>query len=148
MTELTPIKILIAEDQEIARIGLVTMLSRMPELKVVGSAANGEDAYRQCLSLRPDVVLMDLSMPVMNGLDATALIRKDLPATRVVMVTTHERDDDVFGALAAGADGYCLKTISAEQLLAAIKTVAEGGAWRRSSHRRSRFKSIKDGFIR
>ncbi len=129
MNEPSPIKVFIAEDQEIARIGLMTMLSRMPAVEVVGSANNGQDAHRQCLSIKPDVVIMDLSMPVMNGVDATELIRKDLPETRVVIMTTHDRDEDVFGALGAGADGYCLKTATGEQLLAAIKTVADGGAW-------------------
>jgi DNA-binding NarL/FixJ family response regulator len=129
MTEPSPIKVFIAEDQEIARIGLVTLLSRMPAVEVVGSANNGQDAHRQCLSIKPNVVIMDLSMPVMNGVDATELIRKDLPETRVVIMTTHDRDEDVFGALGAGADGYCLKTATGEQLLAAIKTVADGGAW-------------------
>jgi DNA-binding NarL/FixJ family response regulator len=72
---------------------------------------------------------MDLMMPVMDGIEATALIRNELPSTRVIMVTSHERDEDVFGALAAGADGYCLKTISADQLRTAISTIADGGAW-------------------
>ncbi len=130
MTEQLPIiKVFVAEDQEIARIGLITMLSKLPGLEVVGSAVNGQEAYRQCLSIKPDIVIMDLSMPVMNGLEATELIRKDLPSTRVIMVTSHERDDDVFGALSAGADGYCLKTASANQLLSALRTVFEGGAW-------------------
>lgn len=129
MTEQAKLKIFIAEDQELMRIGLITMLSRMPELELVGSAPNGQDAYHQCLSIKPDVVIMDLSMPIMNGIDATVLIRKDLLQTRVLIMTTHDRDEDVFGALGAGADGYCLKTATGDQLLSAIKTVADGGAW-------------------
>jgi DNA-binding NarL/FixJ family response regulator len=129
MNDQRKIRVLVADDQEIVRVGLVALLSLMPSIEVVGYAANGQQAYRQCKTLRPDVVLMDLMMPVMDGIEATALIRNELPSTRVIMVTSHERDEDVFGALAAGADGYCLKTISADQLRTAISTIADGGAW-------------------
>lgn len=129
MKESSPIKVFVAEDVPITRIALLLILSRMPDIEVVGTAVDGQDAYKQCLSIKPDVVIMDLSMPIMDGIEATKLIRQELASTRVVMMTTHERDDDVFGALAAGADGYCLKSTSAEHLLIAIKTVADGAAW-------------------
>lgn len=129
MTERSKITVFIAEDQEIARIGLQTLLSRFPQISVVGTAANGQDACRQCLTLKPDVVIMDLSMPVMNGIDATQLIRTELPSSRVLIITTHDSEEDVFAALGAGADGYCLKTALKEQVLTAIQTVADGGAW-------------------
>jgi DNA-binding NarL/FixJ family response regulator len=82
-----------------------------------------------CQSLNPDVVLMDLAMPVMNGIDATQEIKKTQPHIRIIMLTTHESDEDVFAALGAGADAYCLKTIDTSELAVVLKTVANGAAW-------------------
>jgi DNA-binding NarL/FixJ family response regulator len=123
------IRILIVEDQEIARVGLRVTLEQIPGLEVVGEAADGQSAVRQAASLRPQIILMDVGMPIMNGIDATTEIKKDIPEARVIMLTTHDSDQDVFAAMGAGADGYCMKSISKEQLAAAIRTVAEGAAW-------------------
>lgn len=124
-----PIKVLIADDQEISRLGLTTMLSLVNWISITGEAVNGQEAYRKCLSANPHVVVMDVGMPVMDGIEATQLIKKDMPDVKVVMLTTHDRDEDVFAALAAGADGYCLKNATSDDLYTAIKTVSGGGAW-------------------
>jgi len=129
MPEKNVIKIFIAEDQEIIRIGLETILSQHADLQVVGTASNGQEAHSKCLTLKPDVVIMDLSMPVMNGIDATMLVRAELPNIRVLIVTSHETDDEIFACFRAGADGYCLKTALKDDVINAVRTVAEGGAW-------------------
>lgn len=129
MAEKNVLKIFIAEDQEIFRIGLETILSRDEDLQVVGTATNGKEAHEKCLNLKPDVVIMDLSMPVMNGIDATRLVRAQLPKIKVLIVTSHETDDEIFACFRAGADGYCLKTAIKDNVINAVRTVAEGGAW-------------------
>ncbi len=129
MTEQDLIRIFIAEDQEIIRIGLETILSQHSTFKVVGSAGNGEDAYRKCQTLLPDVVIMDLSMPVMDGIEATRLLREKTPDVKILIVTSHETDDQIFACFNAGADGYCLKTALKDDICNAVQTVARGGAW-------------------
>lgn len=129
MTAQDLIRVFIAEDQEIIRIGLEAIISKQPNMHIVGTANNGQDAYSQCLQLNPDVTVMDLSMPVMNGIEATRLLREKSPFVKVLIVTSHENDDDIFASFRAGADGYCLKTALKEDVVNAIQTVAEGGAW-------------------
>ncbi|HEY9787814.1 MAG TPA: protein kinase [Candidatus Obscuribacterales bacterium] len=121
--------ILIAEDQDIMRLGLKLTLEKLSGVKVIGEAADGQEAISQAQSLRPDVVLMDIGLPVVDGIQATQDIKKTQPDTRIIMFTSDETDDTVFKALSAGADGYALKNISADRLATAITAVMQGAAW-------------------
>jgi DNA-binding NarL/FixJ family response regulator len=123
-----PVRVLIADDQKIVREGLVSLLSLLPGIDVVGAATDGDDAVRQALALRPDVVLMDLNMPRCNGVEATEQLRDRQPGTRVVVLTTYADDDWVFAALQAGARGFLTKDAGAEEIRRAIATVASGDA--------------------
>lgn len=125
----SPITVLIVEDQEIARVGLKVILETDPGLKVVGLAQDGNEAVDLALSLKPRVILMDIGLPVMNGIEATKAIKSSNAELRVIMLTTHDDDRHVFAALSAGADGYCLKETSSQQLVMAIRAVSEGVAW-------------------
>jgi DNA-binding NarL/FixJ family response regulator len=120
--------VLIAEDQPIVRAGFRALIDAEPDLAVLGEASNGEQAVLQARSLRPDVVLMDIRMPIMDGLEAMAKITEDrtLHATRVLVLTTFDLDEYVFGALRAGASGFLLKGGEPTDLLHAIRTVASG----------------------
>jgi len=128
-TAVSPINIFIAEDYEITRVGLKLTLGNVPDLKIVGEAEDGESAVRKVTELRPHVVLMDIGLPVMDGIDATLKIKSLSPETKVIMLTSHDNDRDIFAALGAGADGYCLKEVGSGQLINAIRAVAEGVAW-------------------
>jgi DNA-binding NarL/FixJ family response regulator len=122
------VRVLIADDQKIVREGLVSLLSLLPGIDVVGAAVDGDDAVRQALALAPDVVLMDLNMPRCNGVQATEQLRDRQPATRVVVLTTYADDEWVFAALQAGARGFLTKDAGAEEIRRAIATVASGDA--------------------
>lgn len=121
-----PISVLITDDHKVVRQGLKMFLGLDPELEVVGEAGNGEEAVRMAHRLKPDVVLMDLLMPVMDGIAATERIRKELPETEVLALTSVLEDDKVVGAVRAGAIGYLLKNTDAEELCRAIKAAASG----------------------
>jgi DNA-binding NarL/FixJ family response regulator len=123
-----PTRVLLAEDQAIVRAGFHALLDAQPDITVVGAAANGRTAVEKALELRPDLVLMDIRMPDMDGLEATRLIVGDprLPETRVLILTTFELDEYVFGALRAGASGFLLKGGEPTELLNAIRVVAAG----------------------
>ena len=123
-----PISVLIADDQALVREGLTLLLGQYPELEVVGAAADGESAVRMALELRPDVVLMDLVMPGMDGVDATRQVQGLLPRTQVVILSAYADDESVFAAVNAGAAGYLTKDSGAEQIRRAIETVHGGGA--------------------
>ena len=120
------IRILLADDHSVVRQGLKMFLGLDPDLEVVGEAANGQEAVRQARELRPDVVLMDLLMPVVDGIAATAAIRQELPDTEVIAVTSVLEDASVVNAVRAGAIGYLLKTTESDALVRAIKAAAEG----------------------
>lgn len=120
------IRILIAEDQTLMREGLRTILDLEEGFVVVGEAANGQEAIDRALALHPDVVLMDVQMPLVNGVLATAQISIVLPTIRVVILTTFDYDEYVFDAIKAGARGYLLKDTPASELLAAIRRVHAG----------------------
>jgi NarL family two-component system response regulator LiaR len=117
---------LIVDDHGVVRQGLKMFLSLEPELEVVGEAENGEEALRMARELRPDVVLMDLLMPVMDGIEATKAIRAELPEVEVVALTSVLEDVSVTGAVRAGAIGYLLKDTEAEELHRAIRGAADG----------------------
>src|SRR5918911_1781347 len=121
-----PIRILITDDHGVVRQGLRMYLSLDPELEVVGEASNGEEALRMARELEPDVVLMDLLMPVMDGIAATEAIRTELPDVEVIALTSVLEDVSVSGAIRAGAIGYLLKNTEADELGRAIKAAADG----------------------
>jgi len=123
------ITVLIVEDQLIARIGLRMVIERFPDMKIVGEANNGQSATEKAQSINPSVVIMDVGMPVMDGIEATKQIKQLVPDARILILTSHDQDDDVFAALAAGADGYCLKDASADTLGSAIRGVNQGASW-------------------
>jgi DNA-binding NarL/FixJ family response regulator len=121
-----PIRILIAEDQRIVREGLIALLEDEAEITIAGVASDGRQAIELFQQLRPDVVLMDLQMPVVDGPEATSRIRERAPDARILVLTTYATDEFIFKALRAGARGYLLKDASADELLAAIRAVHEG----------------------
>src|SRR5512142_3568992 len=120
------IHIIIADDHKVVRRGLRTFLELDPEMVVVGEAADGAEAVRLAQQLRPDIVLMDLLMPVMDGITATATIRHELPETEVLALTSVLEDASVVGAVRAGAIGYLLKDTEADALCHAIRAAAAG----------------------
>jgi len=120
------IRILIVDDHSVVRKGLRMFLSLDPELEVVGEAGNGDEGLRLTRELQPHIVLMDLLMPVMDGVTATRLIRSEFPDIEVIALTSILEDDMVFGAIRAGATGYLLKDTEADELCAAIKGAAAG----------------------
>lgn len=121
-----PIRLLIADDHPVVRTGLGGMISPEPEFEVVAEAADGYEAERLASRHRPDVVLMDLRMPEMDGVSATAKICSDHPDVHVLVLTTYNSDADILKALEAGATGYLLKDIPREELFDAIRAAAEG----------------------
>jgi DNA-binding NarL/FixJ family response regulator len=123
------IKIVLVEDHLLTRIGLKTVIERQPDFKIVGEAENGEEAVRKVNELRPDVVLMDVGMPVMDGIEAARKVKEQHKDVEVVMLTSHDNDRDIFASLAAGAGGYCLKDVEPERLYSAIRSVKAGDIW-------------------
>src|SRR5215217_740392 len=125
----TPVRVarlLIADDHALVREGLRTMLSGEDGIEVIAEAHDGEQALSLCRELAPDLVLMDVRMPVMDGLEATRKIKQEMPRTSVMMVTMHENPDYLFEAVKAGAAGYVLKDASGERLLSAVRRTLEG----------------------
>ncbi len=122
------IRVLLADDQEMVRAGFRLLLSAEDDIEVVGEAAHGEEAEQLVALRRPDVVLMDIQMPILDGLSATRRIVDRHPDVRVLILTTFQRDDDIFEALRAGASGYLLKLARPEELIDAIRVIAGGQA--------------------
>ena len=127
-TPARPIHVLIADDQALFRSGLARLLEENPRIQVAGQAGDGEEALKLAHRLKPDVVLCDLRMPKMDGVEATRRITKDLPETRVLILSTFDNESYVMPALKAGARGYVLKDSSAEAIAASIISVFEGEA--------------------
>jgi DNA-binding NarL/FixJ family response regulator len=125
---LETLRILIAEDHPLFRKGVISLLSSVPDFEVVGEATTGEEAVVRAEQLQPDVVLMDLQMPEVNGIEATRRILQESPNIRILMVTLFEDEDSVFMALRAGARGYVLKDAHEEEMLLAIRAVGKGEA--------------------
>jgi len=123
------IRLVIVEDNDLMRDGLRSMFERAGGFEVVGEAEDGLSAVKVAEKLQPDVVVMDIGLPGQDGIAATRQIRQLLPSTRIVMLTSHNNDDEIFGALSAGAAGYCLKDCASERLKIAVMSVAEGAAW-------------------
>jgi DNA-binding NarL/FixJ family response regulator len=123
-----PIRALVVDDQSMVRAGLRLLLSDEPDIEVVAEAGNGLEAIAQCKRFHPDLVLMDIRMPELDGLEATRRILADHQPARVLILTTFQLDDYVYEALKAGASGFVLKDDPPEQLIAAVRTVAAGDA--------------------
>ena len=121
-----PVRVLLVDDQALFREALATLLEVRTEIQVVGEAANGAEALDRVAALRPDVVLMDLHMPVLDGIGATLRLRVEHPEVRVLALTTFDDDADVFAALRAGAVGYLLKDVSSDRLVEALLAAARG----------------------
>ena len=121
-----PIKVLIADDHPVVREGLAAMLAREPDIEVVGEARDGQEAMEQVAELAPDVVLMDLQMPRLGGVDAIRRLRAEQPAVRAIILTTYNDDDSIYDGIAAGARGYLLKDSPRDELFRAVRTVARG----------------------
>ena len=126
MTRSPVIRVLVVDDHPVVRAGLVALFDSAPDLEVVGTASDGLEAVASALQTQPDVVLMDLRMPGLDGDAATARILAEAPGTRVVILTTYESDDAILSAIEAGASGYLLKAAPAEELLAGVRAVAAG----------------------
>jgi len=121
-----PIRVMIVDDQEVVREGLRAILSTVPALEVVGVAGNGAEVVDLAARLRPDVVLMDLNMPIMNGVEATRVLKASHPEVRVLVLTTYDAEDWVLDAVRAGAAGFMLKDAPRERLIEAIHGTAAG----------------------
>ena len=121
-------RVVVADDQTVVREGLVTLLETMPGIEVVGSAADGEEAVSLVADLAPQVVLMDLRMPRVDGVEATKRIRADHPETQVVVLTTYADDESIVGALRAGAIGYLTKDAGRDHIGRALEAAASGQA--------------------
>lgn len=124
----TDVRVLIADDQKIVRDGLSMIMSLLDGITVIGTAVDGADAVRQARALQPDVVVMDLNMPVMNGAEATEALSSEMPAIKVLVLTTYADDQWVFAALRAGARGFLTKDADAEEIRQALVSVAAGEA--------------------
>jgi len=123
-----PVRLLLVDDQALFREALATLLGVRDDVVVVGEAGDGEEAVRRAAELAPEVVLMDLRMPVLDGVAATRRLRAEQPGVRVIALTTFDDDEDVFAALRAGAVGYLLKDVSSARLVEAVLTAAAGGS--------------------
>ncbi|MFO7171630.1 MAG: response regulator transcription factor [Bacillota bacterium] len=121
------IRVVLADDHRAIRDGIQTLLAMEPDIQVVGAAGNGLEAVQLALSLRPDVVLMDIRMPGMNGVESTRAIRSVLPEVRVLILTVYDDDELIVDALCEGAAGYLTKDLPGEEIAAAIRKVREGG---------------------
>ena len=126
MTDEPRIKVMLVDDHAVVRSGLSAFLSVVPDLELVGEAENGDEAVRRCGLLNPDVILMDLMMPVTDGVTATRLIHEKYPAVHVIALTSFPEDDLVQKALQAGATGYLMKNVSARELADAIRAAHKG----------------------
>lgn len=122
------ITILLVEDHEITRVGIRIMLEQMSDIILLGEASSGVEAVSKAKELRPSLVLMDIGLPEMDGIEATRVI-KDTLSAKVILVTSHDNNEDVLAGLSAGADAYCLKGINEIQLSNAIRSVMDGALW-------------------
>jgi DNA-binding NarL/FixJ family response regulator len=122
-------KVLLVEDFGVMRLGLSLALNDVSSLEVIAESDHGEEAVRVAVNAEPDLVLMDIGLPGINGIEAVRRIKEKLPKTRIIMLTSHEDGDDILASFGAGADGYCLKDVDFDQLITAINTVMSGEWW-------------------
>lgn len=120
------IKVLLVDDHSLFRRGVSSVLSMDERIEVVGEASNGKEGVHKARELLPDVILMDIQMPEMNGLEATVILQKELPQCKILMLTISEKEADLFNAVRFGARGYLLKEVAPEELIAAVAQVASG----------------------
>lgn len=123
-----PARILLVDDHELFREGLAGLVNAQPDLAVVGQAGDGLEALTMARDVQPDLIVMDINMPICDGLEATRLIREALPAVRIVMLTVHDKDEKLFAAIKAGANGYMLKDTSAADFLRGVRGALGGEA--------------------
>lgn len=126
---MSPIRVLIADDHVVMREGICLLLEAESDIEVIGQASDGQEAWEKTRELKPDIVLMDITMPGVSGLEATRRLRAALPGTQVIVLTMHEGDEFFFRMLQAGASGYVLKGASPDELLTAIRAVHRGGVY-------------------
>lgn len=129
LRKMSKLKILLVEDHLLTRIGLKTALEESGVIKIVSETEYGEVGVELALENKPDVVLMDLGLPNMNGIEATQKIKEASPEQKVIILTSHKNENEVTGALAAGADAYCIKDINPERLVSVIQSIFEGAFW-------------------
>jgi DNA-binding NarL/FixJ family response regulator len=122
-------RIVLVDDHDIVRTGLAALLDRENGMKIVGTAATGEEAVQAARRLQPDLIIMDLALPTLNGIDATRLIRSEFPRMRVVALSASQRPGNVCRALSAGANGYILKNVPGEEIVRAVRSVVAGGLY-------------------
>ena len=123
------ISVVLAEDHTVTRLGLKFIIDKFPNLELLGEAANGAEAVKLVESLHPDVVVLDVDMPVLDGISAARSIRVSNPNIKIMMLTASRDEKQIFGALSAGANGYCIKDITDERLCTAIESVFRGDLW-------------------
>ena len=123
------VKVLIVEDHNMTRMGLSVILSQNSNIEVADMSADGEEGVEKALSLNPDLVIMDIGLPTIDGIEATRKIKSVNPEIKVLMYTSREDEDDIFDSFRAGADGYITKGASAEQTVSAVLAVADGAGW-------------------
>ncbi len=128
MTSDGALRLLVVDDQPVVRLGFTALLDSQPDLQVVGAAGDGQQAIRLARELAPDVVLMDIRMPVLNGIEATRLMSQVKPPPKVLVLTTFDLDDYVYDALRAGASGFLLKDATPQEILDAVRVVGGGDA--------------------
>jgi two-component system NarL family response regulator len=126
---LDPLTLMVADDHPVVREGLVTMIERQSNMRVIAQAKNGQEAVESFLACRPDLGLLDLRMPVMDGVEAILAIREKEPTARLIILTTFRGQEDIYRALRAGALGYLLKDTPAEELIESIRAVSTGNTW-------------------
>lgn len=122
------IRTILVEDHEVTRLGIKLMLNDLPEISIVAEASDGGDAVCKAKELNPDLILMDIGLPGMDGIQCTKAIKNSINA-KVIMITSHGNNEDIFAGLSAGAEGYCLKGVSSRQLTTAIQSVMDGALW-------------------
>jgi DNA-binding NarL/FixJ family response regulator len=125
---MSKLRLILVDDHEVVRIGLKTMLSRYPDFDVVDEAASGHEAVRKALAHRPDIVIMDVRLSGMSGIEACKEITQAAPSVKVIMLTSYGDDDTLFGSIAAGASGYVLKQVGSDDLVRKIQEVGRGEA--------------------
>lgn len=123
------INVLLVEDHQLTRLGLKVALHRTKDIHVIGEASNGQEAVTMAEKLKPDVILMDVGMPVMDGIQAASQIVNRDSSMKIIMLTQHDNDADIMASLAAGASGYCLKDVEPDRLYTAIRSVSTGDVW-------------------
>lgn len=128
-TQVQTVRLIIIEDYKLTRVGLRSSLNEFEGIEVIGEAESAEEGLRIINDLKPDVVLMDLGLPSMNGIEATQKIKTLDENIKIIILTSHDRDEEVLAALGSGANAYCLKDIEPDTLINVIKTVSKGAAW-------------------